>query len=172
MSILSLASAQSAYRGYDYFIDKKVLSTEQTGDTTFTGVVSGSNGARYDVTIDTAHPRKSQCTCPHAAGRRVICKHMVALYFTFFPDEAEEYRVDLEACWEEEEREQEEIQEKLIACVHNMAKSELQEVLLSLLMEGPEWQYDQFVDMYLDTDDYDEYDEDDYYDEDDIEDEE
>lgn len=155
MSILSLASAQSAYRGYDYFIDKKVLSMEQSSDTAFTGVVSGSNGACYDVTIDLEHPRKSQCTCPHAAGRRVICKHMVALFFTAFPEEAAKYMTDLEAYWEEEEQEQEEIQEKLIACVHHMKKSELQEALLTLLMEGPEWQYDRFVDMYLDI----EYDE-------------
>ena len=153
MSILSLASAQTAYRGYDYFKDKKVLSIEQSGDTAFTGVVSGSNGARYDVTIDLDHPRKSQCICPHAAGRRVICKHMVALYFTAFPEEAAKYMADLEACWEEEEQEQEEVQEKLVSYVYHMKKSKLQEALLTLLMEGPEWQYDRFVDMYLGLDD-------------------
>lgn len=34
-----------------------------------------------------------------------------------------------------------------------MKKSKLQEALLTLLMEGPEWQYDRFVDMYLGLDD-------------------
>ena len=72
MSILSLASGQSAYRGYDYFQNKKVLHVEPWGDTSYHGTVAGSNGASYDVTIDLAHPRKSQCTCPHAAGRRII----------------------------------------------------------------------------------------------------
>ncbi|NMB97839.1 MAG: hypothetical protein GYA02_14710 [Clostridiaceae bacterium] len=38
--------------------------------------------------INIVHPRKSKCNCPHADGRRVICKHMIALYFTVFPKEA------------------------------------------------------------------------------------
>lgn len=155
MSILSFASGQSAYHGYNYFTDKKVLSMERSGDTAFTGVVSGRNGARYDVTIDTAHPRKSRCTCPHAAGHRVICKHMVALYFTAFPEEAAKYIAELKAYWEEQEQKQEEIQDQLVSYVSHMKKSELQDALLTLLMKGPEWQYDRFVDMYLDIDDKD-----------------
>lgn len=149
MSILSLASGKSAYRGYDYYKNEKVLHVEQSGDTTYTGVVSGSDDTRYDVTIDTAHPRNSQCTCPHAAGRRVICKHMVALYFTVFPQEAVQYLEDLEASWEEAACEEERIQREVEACIHGMKKTQLQKVLLALLLEGPRWQYDRFVDTYL-----------------------
>ena len=35
------------------------------------------------------HPRKSKCNCPFAEGRRVVCKHMIALYFTIEPQAAE-----------------------------------------------------------------------------------
>lgn len=51
MSILSLASGQSAYHGYDYFQNKKVLRVEPWGDTSYHGTVVGSNGANYDVTV-------------------------------------------------------------------------------------------------------------------------
>lgn len=37
------------------------------------------------------HPRKSKCNCPHADGRRVICKHMIALLFTASPEAANKH---------------------------------------------------------------------------------
>ncbi len=104
MGILTLASGKPVYRGYDYYKNKKVIQLQQTDDTIFDGTVSGSNGEVYHVTIDTAHPRKSVCDCPHAAGREIMCKHMVALYFTVFPEEAENYIRELEAYWKEEEQ--------------------------------------------------------------------
>ena len=51
----------------------------------------------------------------------------------------------MEDYWEEEEQRQEEQEEKLIRYVHSMKKSELQQALLQLLFEGPEWQYDRFM---------------------------
>ena len=35
--------------------------------------------------------KKIKVHCPHADGRRVICKHMIALYFTVFPKEAKNF---------------------------------------------------------------------------------
>ena len=67
MSILSLASGQSAYRGYEYFQNKKVLRVEPCGDTSYHGTVSGSNGAQYDVTIGLSQQRISQYTHRQAA---------------------------------------------------------------------------------------------------------
>lgn len=40
--------------------------------------------------ISLDYPRKSHCDCLHAAGRRIICKHMVATYFEIFPSEAKQ----------------------------------------------------------------------------------
>lgn len=44
-----------------------------------------------------------------------------------------------------EEIRQEELYDKVCHYVWHMKKSELQEVLLQLLFEGPEWQYDRFL---------------------------
>ena len=43
----------------------------------------------------------------------------------------------------------EKLREKLIRYVHSMKKSELQEALLQLLFEGPEWQYDRFMEYNM-----------------------
>ena len=145
MSILTVASGQSVYRGYEYAQAKKVLHMEQLGDGIIGASVSGSDSSAYDVKVDIAHPRKSQCTCPHAAGKRIVCKHMVAVYFTAFPLEAKKYIEDLESYWEEEEQRQDELEDSVIRYVHNLKKSELQEKLLQVLFEGPDWQFDRFV---------------------------
>lgn len=146
MSILSLASGQSVSRGYEYYKDEKVLEVELYDKNQYRGTVAGSNGAEYDVLIDLEHPRKSQCTCPHAAGRRIVCKHMVALYFAVFPEEAQQYIDEVEAYWEEEAQHCEDAEQKLIAYVGRMKTAELQEALLQLLFTGPEWQYERFLD--------------------------
>ena len=88
MGILECASSASAWRGYEYFKWKKVAIIQKSDDSVFRASVSGNGNSPYSVEIDVAHPRKSKCNCPHADGRRIICKHMVALYFTAFPKEA------------------------------------------------------------------------------------
>ena len=145
MSILTAASGQSVYNGYEYAQEKKVRHMEKVNEGEFVAIVSGSNGNTYNVRINTEHVRKSQCTCPYAAGKRIVCKHMVAVYFTAFPAEAKKYIRELEEYWEEEEERKQELEEKLVAYVHKMKKGELQEALLRLLYEGPEWQYDRFI---------------------------
>lgn len=150
MSILTVASGQSVYRGYEYFKANKVLNLVQVEETVIYGEISGSNGEVYHAAVDIAHPRKSQCDCPHAASRRIVCKHMVAVYFTALPGEAEKYIRELEAYQEEEEQRQEELEDAVIRYVHSLKKSELQQVLLQTLFEGPEWQFDRFVRDNLD----------------------
>ena len=146
MGILSVASGQSVYRGYEYFQAKKVLSTEEVEAGIFKASVSGSDDNTYDVIVNIAHPRKSQCTCPHAAGRRIVCKHMVATYFAVFPLEADQYIEDLETYWEEEEQRQSDLVDAVVKYVSRMKKSELQQELLRILFDGPEWQLERFVD--------------------------
>lgn len=152
MSFLSSASVVSIWRGYEYYIQKRVLSFFKTNTDEYEGTVSGSGNTTYQVHINIAHPRKSTCTCPHAAGRQVICKHKVALYFTAFPQEADAYLAEVEAneCEQEEyEREQERLwQERYDALkqyVMSLSKKKLQEQLLDALLA-------------LNMDDYDEED--------------
>lgn len=153
MSIVSLASEQSAWRGYEYWRDKKVVCFTQNSDESYSGVVSGSDGKQYQVMIDLAHPRKSSCTCPHAAGRQIICKHKVALYFSAFPNEGKAYEAEYKAMQEEAKRieeEQEKLEELVIQKIRSMTKDELRQALYQLLFDGPEWQYDRFIEEFVD----------------------
>ena len=95
MSIATAASQKSAWRGYEYYYDDKVKSITKIDDIhysgeVYSGEVSGSENTPNSVTIDLEHPKRSKCTCPFANGYKV-CKHMVALYFKAFPEEAEDY---------------------------------------------------------------------------------
>jgi len=144
MGLIDLASGASAWRGYDYYQGKKVLHYKKINDHTYSGKVNGS-GRDYDVEINLDKPRTSKCNCPHADGKRIICKHMVALYFAVFPKEAERfYNEALQAEQEEEER-QDKLQRLVVDYVSKMKKDELQEALLEVLLNGPEWQYEHFL---------------------------
>lgn len=145
MSLIDLASGASAWRGYNYYKEGKVLRCLCAEESRYEGEVSGSSGEIYRVRLDLDHPRSSECTCPHAAGKRIVCKHQVALYFTAFPEEAEKYYREVIEAEEEAEREREQQEIAVIERVRKMKKSELQDALLELLFDGPEWQYERFA---------------------------
>ena len=145
MGLLSMASGVSVWRGYEYYLNKKVISNKQIEEYKYEGQAKGSNEEAYNVFIDIEHPRKSQCNCPHAFGTRIICKHMIALYFEAFPSEAEQYIKEVEQYEAEEEQREEELYEKVIQYIDSLSKKELQQALLEILNEGPEWMYDRFV---------------------------
>lgn len=150
MGLLGLASGDSLWRGYDYFKEKKVSQLQKNGDSSFSPLVIGTRKAPYDVEIDVEHPRKSKCNCPKANGKRIVCKHMIAVYFSAFPDEAEQFYNEAVAYEEEQEKQQEQLEEKLISYVGKMKKEDLRQALLELLFDGPEWQYDRFIREHLD----------------------
>ncbi|MBP3493654.1 MAG: SWIM zinc finger family protein [Oscillospiraceae bacterium] len=145
MGLLECASGASVWRGYDYYKKKKIVRLEEIGTNAFSAKVSGNSSEPYSVELHIDHPRKSKCNCPHANGKRIICKHIVATYFTVLPDEAEKFYTEATAYQEEEEKRQEEFSDKVCHYVWHMKKSELQEALLQLLFEGPDWQFDRFV---------------------------
>ena len=70
---------------------------------------------------------------------------MIALFFTVFPEEAENFYNEAMGYQKEAERCEEELQEKVIHYVAHMKKAELQQALLDLLFSGPEWQYNHFI---------------------------
>lgn len=90
MSLLTKASSRIVSRGYSYYKAGKVFHIMQLNDHEYEGDVQGTLDTPYHVKIDVNHIRKSSCDCPYANGG-IICKHMVALYFAVFPDEAEDY---------------------------------------------------------------------------------
>ena len=145
MGLLECASGASVWRGYDYYKERKVARLEETEANIFAAKVSGNSSEPYAVELHIDHPRKSKCNCPHADGKRIICKHIVAAYFTVLPEEADKFYAEAMAYQEEEEKRQDELTDKVCHYVWHMKKSELQEALLQLLFDGPEWQFDHFV---------------------------
>lgn len=145
MGLLECASGASVWGGYDYYKEKKVVGLKQNEANIFTAKVSGNSSEPYSVELHIDHPRKSKCNCPHADGKRIICKHIVAAYFTALPEEADKFYTEAMAYQEEEEERQDELSDKVCRYVYHMKKNELQEALLQLLFDGPEWQLDRFV---------------------------
>ncbi len=135
MGLLDVASGKSVWRGYDYYENNNVVSWEQSGTDIYDGVVLGSEGNRYTVHVDKVHPKRSTCNCPFADGRRVVCKHMIAVYFTAEPDAAEAFIRQVQEWEEEEELLQEQCEEDLRDYVYSLSKDELREELLDALME-------------------------------------
>ena len=135
MGMIEIASGNSVWRGMDYYNNKKVISWEKIGDEEYKGIVSGSEATPYSVLINKAHPRKSTCSCPFADGRRVVCKHMIALFFTVEPKAADEFLLKVKEWEEEEEAIEQQRMEELKEYVMSLSKAELQLQLLDALIE-------------------------------------
>lgn len=150
MSLLSCASGKSVYRGYDYYRSNKVNTIEKVSDGQYKGFVDGSGNEPYEVFVDVNHPRKSHCNCPHANGKRIVCKHQVAVFFKAFPDEADNYQAELEAYYDYEEKRHEDEEYAISEFLEKCNKSELADIIWQMLFDGPEWQYERFVREYLD----------------------
>ena len=147
MGIISLASGSSCWRGLDYYRNKKIIELNKISENEYESVVKGTKN--YKVHLDIEHPRKSTCDCPLANGKRIICKHIVATYFTALPREAKEFEEEQEEYekeqeeyekeqeeyekeqeedekeQEEDEKEQEEEYNKAIEYLNKMSKQEL-----------------------------------------------
>ena len=91
MGIINVASGNSVWRGLDYYKENKVKSYKKINDFEYEGIVTGSNKEKYNVFMNVEHPRSSKCNCPHAKDKKIICKHIIALYFTVFPKEVESF---------------------------------------------------------------------------------
>ena len=135
MGLIELASGNSVWRGMDYYNNKKVISWEKIGSGEYDGIVAGNSTTPYSVHINKVHPRKSTCSCPFAEGRRVICKHMIALLFTAEPKAAEDFLKEVEKWEAEEEAREQQHYEDLKKYVRSLSKSELQEQLFDALVE-------------------------------------
>ena len=145
MGLINIASGNSTWRGLDYYKENKVSDYKKTSDSEYEGIVNGSSGKKYNVFMDIEHPRKSKCDCPHAKDKRIICKHIVALYFTAFSDEVDKFLKEVEEAEKEYKAYEEELYNKTIKYINSMSKNELKEALIEILNVAPEWVYDRFV---------------------------
>ena len=135
MALIDLASSNSLWRGIDYYQSNKVKEIEKINDNEYKSIVSGSSD--YNVFINLNHPRKSTCSCPFAAGRRVICKHMVATYFKIYPEEAKRL-IDEQVAYEmEKEQLYEEHYNEVKEYVDSLTEEEAKAMLIERLID--EW---------------------------------
>ena len=138
MDFLDAPSAKSLWRGWDYHKEGMVVSSAKLDDGTFEGEVRGSDGARYRAHIDVEHPRRSTCTCPFADGRRVVCKHQVALYFATHPARAATFLDEMEQKRREAELEYErwraEEEAEIRRSVNRMSAKEAKALLADYLI--------------------------------------
>ena len=140
MGLIDLASSNSLWRGIDYYQSKNVKKIKKISDDEYNSIVSGTE--EYNVHIDINHPRKSTCTCPFATGRRVICKHMVATFFTIYPEEAERIIKEEQEYEEAEERLFEEHLKEVKEYVNGLTDDEVRTALIDKLMD--EWYDDDY----------------------------
>lgn len=138
MKLLNLASNNSFWRGINYHHENRIIEWKELESNCYQGKVKGSDGAVYDATIDIAHPRKSVCNCPFAEGRRVICKHMVALDLGIFPEKEQQmmdYIEEQNQMYEQEyELEMQEREEAIREYVMKLSKAELREMLIERMI--------------------------------------
>ena len=87
----------------------------------------GSDKNSYNVFLDTEYPRKSKCNCTHAKDKRIICKHIVVLYFTIFPKEVDTFLKEVEEAQNEYEDYKGKLYNKTLKYINKISKKELKE---------------------------------------------
>lgn len=135
MGVIDIASSKSVWRGLDYFKQNKVKSCEDNGDGTYGGSVAGSGKESYNVHLDMVHPRKSTCNCPLADGKRIICKHIVAVSFCVDSSEAERFKNIKTIYASEEEERPAKRHESYMRIAKYMSKEELREAYVEAMIE-------------------------------------
>lgn len=144
MSILTAASSKSAWRRYEYFMDDKVQFVKKLDETHFSGAVAGNGTEPYAITIDIEDSKRSTFDCPFANGLKV-CKHMVAVYFAAFPEEAIKFKAAIDRAIEEEEQYREELPGRIEKYINKLNKAQLRDLALNLIYELPEHEFERFV---------------------------
>lgn len=138
MGFVDLASLSSLFKGVEYYRENRVFLFTKESEHVYRGKAKGRSDQIYDVKIDLEHPRQSRCSCPHANGRRVVCKHQVALYLMAFPEEYEKYEKQLQSYEEDEELELQEEISDIIAYVASLSESDVRDELVRMLIREKE----------------------------------
>lgn len=87
MIILTDARPNIINEGYDYYIANKVSNIKQLKRYQFAGYVQDDKEEPYYTTINLEYPKTSYCDCEYV-NKNKICKHMIAIYFSVFKEEA------------------------------------------------------------------------------------
>ena len=143
MGIISSASGSSCWKGLEYYKNNKIKNINKVSDTEYTSTAFGTK--EYSVYLNLKNPRKSTCNCPLANGKRIICKHIVATYFSVATGSAKEFEDEQNRLQEEYEEYQENEYKNAIKFINKMSKKELVEELIYIFDYAPEWVYGDFI---------------------------
>lgn len=135
MALIDIASSKSVWRGMEYYKQNMVKSCEPNEDGTYEGAVAGSGDVVYKVHLDLAHPRKSTCNCPLANGKKIICKHIVAVSFCVDESEVDRFKKEKTVFESEEDERRTKKYEKYLDWAKHMSKSELNCAYAELMVE-------------------------------------
>ena len=143
MSIITSASGSACWRGLEYYKLNKVGNINMINDFEYESIVEGTD--KYNVHLNLKKPRTSKCNCPHANGKMIICKHIMATYFTVVPNSAKEFEEEQLALQEEYEEYRENQYNNSRKYLRKMTKQELIDELDYILDYAPEWVYEDFI---------------------------
>ena len=127
MGVIDIASSKSVWRGMEYYKQNKVLSYTVNED------------GNYHVHVDMEHPRKSTCDCPLANGKKIICKHIVAVSLCLDESEADRFKNEKTIYASEEEERRAKKYEKYMGFARTMSPRELREAYVELMTELDEY---------------------------------
>ena len=139
MGLIDIASSKSVWRGMEYYKQNKVLSYIVNEDGSCEGIVAGSGDGNYHVHVDMEHPRKSTCDCPLANGKKIICKHIVAVSLCLDESEADRFKKEKTIYASEEEERRAKKYEKYMGFARTMSPRELREAYVELMIELDEY---------------------------------
>lgn len=143
MGVIECASGSSCWRGLEYYKKKRIININKINVNEFCSEVIGNGN--YNVYLNIKNPRKSTCNCPHANGKRIICKHIVAIYFSVVPNSASVFEKEQERLEKEFENYQNKEYENFLKFINNMSKKELINEIVTIFDYAPEWVYDDFI---------------------------
>ena len=75
---------------------------------------------------------------------------MVAVYFAAFPEEAIKFKSAIDRALEEEEQYREELPGRIEKYINRLNKAQLKDLVLNLIYELPEYEFEQFVREFID----------------------
>lgn len=137
MQLYKLAGDLTAWRGFKYYEQKRVLRFEKKDDGVYEGVVAGNDKNPYYVRIDAVDRYACTCSCPFATEYGRICKHMIALSFAAEPADAEVYFSERAIPLLKKEAKRQETDAAIEEYVSSLDKLEMQRLLLELLFARP-----------------------------------
>ena len=77
-------------RGLEYYRAGNVRNLKPITEDVISAHVEGSEDTGYQVRIDLQRPHLSSCGCAFAS-KDMMCKHMAAVYFAAYPEEADRF---------------------------------------------------------------------------------